>query len=41
MFLGDDQNVGWALRVQIFKGKRVLVFKNFPGRHFAANNAAE
>ena len=38
---GDDQHVGRALGVQIFKSKRVLIFVNFLGRNFAANNAAE
>ncbi len=41
MFLGDNQDVSRALWVQIFKGKRVLVFVNFLGWHFAANNPAE
>ena len=41
MFLGNDQHVGWTLRVDIFKGEGVHVFINFLGGDFAAKNAAE
>jgi hypothetical protein len=41
MFLGEDQHVGRALWVQIFKGIGVLVFIDFLGWHFAANDTAE
>lgn len=41
VFLRDNQHVGGALRVQILKGKRVLVFENFLGWHFAANDPAK
>src|SRR5450759_20048 len=41
MFFREDQHVGRALGVQIFKGKRVLVFIDFLGWHFAANDTAE
>jgi len=41
VFLGDDQNVRRALRIEVFEGKRVLVFKDFLGRHFTTNNATE
>src|SRR5437660_5747930 len=41
MFLRDDQDVGRALRVQIFKGKNMFVFIDFLGGHFAANDPAE
>jgi len=29
MFLGNDQNVSWSLRVQIFEGKGKLIFIDF------------
>ena len=41
MSFRNDQHVGRPLRVQIFKGKSVLVFVDFSGWHLAANNAAE
>jgi len=37
----DDQHVRRSLRIQIFKSKRVFVFKDFFGWHFAANNPTE
>src|ERR1700691_103789 len=41
MFFGDDQHVRWPLRIQIFKGKCVLVFIDFFRWYFATNDAAE
>ena len=41
MLFGDDENVGWALWVEVFEGEGVCVFIYFFGRHFAANDATE
>lgn len=41
MSLGDDQYMGWGLRVDVFKGEYVRVFVNFSGSSFAADDAAE
>jgi hypothetical protein len=41
MSFRDDQDVGRALRVQIFKGKNVLIIVDFPAWYFAANDPAE
>ena len=41
MFLGDDENVGGSLRVDIFEGEDVVVLENFLGGNFAADDAAE
>ena len=41
MFLGDYEDVGRTLRVEIFEGEGVGVFVNFFRGHFAADNAAE
>jgi hypothetical protein len=41
MFLGNDENVSWPLRVEIFECEGVFVFVNFLRRHFAADNAAK
>ena len=39
--LGDYQNMRWRLRLNIFKGKNVLIFMNFLGGNVAANNSAK
>src|SRR4051794_16252817 len=41
VLLGDDQHVRRSLWVDVFEGKGVIVFENFPGRNFSANDAAE
>jgi hypothetical protein len=41
MFLGDNQDMGRALWIQVFEGKGMLVFINFLGGDFAADNTAE
>jgi hypothetical protein len=41
MFLWDDQHVRGSLRVDVFKGKHVLVFVDFLRRNLTAENAAE
>jgi hypothetical protein len=41
VFLRDHEDMGWTLRIEIFKSEDVLVFINFLGRYFAANNAAK
>jgi hypothetical protein len=41
MFFGDDENVSRALGMQVFEGKRVLIFVDFFGGDFAANDSAE
>ena len=39
--LGNDQNMGGGLRINIFKCVNVLIFVNFPGWNFPAKDAAE
>jgi hypothetical protein len=41
MFFGDDENVGWGVRVDVFEGEDVFVLVNFLGGDFAAEDAAE
>ena len=41
MFFRDDQDMSRALRVNVFKGKNVIVFKHLLGRNFAANDPAK
>jgi len=41
VFLGNHQHVGWALRINVLKGVNSIVFINFLGGYFAANDAAE
>jgi len=41
MSLWNDENVGGCLRVDVFEGEDVVVFVNFLGRNFAADDAAE
>jgi len=41
MFLGNDENVSWPLRVEIFEGEGVFIFIDFLRWHFAADDAAE
>lgn len=41
MFLGDDENVGGGLRVDVFEGEDVVVLVDFFGGNFAAEDAAE
>src|ERR1700680_1520764 len=41
MFFGDDEDVGGGLRVDVFEGEDVVVFVNFFGGDFSAENAAE
>lgn len=41
MFLWNDEDMSRALRMDVFKGKNVIVFMDFPGRNFAANNPAK
>ena len=41
MPLGNNQNVSGRLRLNIFKGKNVLIFMNFLGGNVAANNSAK
>jgi hypothetical protein len=41
VFLRDDQNVRWGLRLDVFKGERILVFVDFLGRNLAADDFAE
>jgi hypothetical protein len=41
VFFGKDQDVGRALRVDIFKGEGVPVFINFLGGNFTPDNTAE
>ena len=41
MFLGNDEDVRGSLRVDVFESDDVLVFVNFPGGDFTADNAAK
>ena len=41
MLSGDDQHMRRRLRIDVFKGKHVLVLVDFLGRNLAAQNAAE
>jgi len=41
MLFRDDENVGGSLRLDVFKGERVLVFVDFLGRNLAADDFAE
>lgn len=41
MFLGDDEYVRRGLRVDIFKGKDVIVFVDFSRGNLATENAAK
>jgi hypothetical protein len=41
MFFGNDENVRGCLRVDVFEGEDVVVFVNFLGGNFAAEDAAE
>src|ERR1700733_880130 len=41
VFLGNHQNVGRSLRIDVFKGEGVVVFVNFLRRNLAFKNAAE
>jgi hypothetical protein len=41
MFFGDDEDVSWGLRVDIFESENVVVLVNFSGGNFAAEDAAE
>jgi hypothetical protein len=41
MFLGDDEDMSWRLRANVFEGEDVVVFVDLGCRDLAANNAAE
>jgi hypothetical protein len=41
MFLGDDKDVSWRLRANVFEGEDVIVFVDLGCRDLAANDAAE
>ena len=41
MFFGDDEDMGWGLRVDVFESENVVVLVNFFGGNFAAEDAAE
>jgi hypothetical protein len=41
MSLGHDQHMGWSLRVDIVERVGMLVFVDFFGRNFPANDAAK
>jgi hypothetical protein len=41
MFLGNDEHMGRSLGIDIFEGESVLVFVDFLGRNFSADDAAE
>jgi len=41
MFFGDDEDVSWGLRVDVFEGEDMVVLVNFFGGNFAAEDAAE
>jgi len=38
VFLRDNQDVGWSLRIQIFKRKDSIIFENDFGWQFAIGN---
>src|SRR6266852_5729045 len=39
--LGDHQHVGWALRIDVLEGINSIVFVDFLGGYFAADDATE
>jgi len=39
--LGDHQHVGWALRINVLEGINSIVFVDFLGGYFAADDATE
>ena len=41
MFFGNDEDVGGGLGVDVFEGEDVVVFVNFFGGDFTAEDAAE
>ena len=41
MTLRNDQDVGGGLGTDIFEGEDMFIFVDFPGRNFAADDAAE
>src|ERR1041385_5983618 len=41
MLLGHDQDMGRCFRVNVFEGKRMLIFVDFFRRNLAGNNLAE
>ena len=41
MFLGNDEDMCGSLRVDVFESEDVLVFVNFLGGDFTADNAAK
>lgn len=41
MFLGDDEDVGGGLRVDVFEGEDVVVLVDFFGGNFPCDDAAE
>jgi hypothetical protein len=41
MFLRDDEDVSWRLRVDVLEGKTMLVFIYFLGRNLALHNSAK
>src|ERR1700722_1813405 len=41
VFFGNDQNMGWSLRIDIVKRISVFVFVDLLGRYLPANDAAE
>jgi len=41
VFLGNYEDVGRALRIQVFESENVVVFVDFSGRDFAAQQAAK
>src|SRR5262249_33073744 len=41
VFFRDDQQVSGALRMDILKGERMIVFVNLPAGYFALNHAAK
>lgn len=41
VFFGDYENVGGGLRIDVFKGKNVIVFVNLFRGNFAAEDTAE
>jgi hypothetical protein len=41
MFLGNDEHMSRALRVDVFEGKEMIVFIDLLAGYFAANDTAE
>jgi hypothetical protein len=41
VFLGNDKDVRWPLRIDVFKRVAVLVLIDFLGRYFTTDNAAK